>query len=158
MIFRYKKVQFTIKSTIKRKNTLPINLPTKMLKFVYVWICVFVFQCLYKRETPFPESRYTHFPGAPLVLRIPNVFIASKHLWSPNGHYWRNFKLQFANGSRKRPLLYEQKSAIIHKICKSAVVFLWKHNGILKYLIRFKLKHKSHPSIFLPTDVFTISH
>ena len=123
-----------------------------MLKFVYVWICVFVFQCLYKRETPFPESRYTHFPGAPLVLRIPNVFIASKHLWSPNGHYWRNFKLQFANGSRKRPLLYEQKSAIIHKICKSAVVFLWKYNGILKYLIKFKLKQKVTPPRF-PSNV-----
>ena len=61
------------------KNTLPINLPTKMLKVVCVRICVFcVPMSLYERGS-IPEGSYIHFqghlllPGSLMCLSLQNV-------------------------------------------------------------------------------------
>ena len=132
------------------KNTLPINLPTKMLKFVCVWICAFVFQCLYMRETPLVKAvihisrGHLLLPGSLMCLSLQNVCGAQM---GTSGQI-SNYSLQKGAGRGRCCMSKVCNNTQNLQVCK--LCFL--ENIMESQKIWFK--HKSHPSIFLPTKCF----
>ena len=131
------------------KNTILINLPTKCCNLCASEFVSVVFQCLCMKKAPFLKvdiyiSRGTFCSQDPWCVYRFKTFVG------PTGHWWPDFKLQFAKGTERGRCCMNRVCNIPQNLQVCKLCFL--ENIMESQKIWFT--RKSHSSIFLPTKCF----